>query len=288
MIRDDTVTRRESEMNVEVIHERWQTLDPIFIRGAQRSGTSILSLALASLGINSFGEGHLWDEVLLPFETLSDVSYLPDYRHESYTLGSEGLSSLRKYIAVAIDDFHRHLLDSGARRWADKSPGAVAVQRANSVAESFPKCQFLFVYRNPIATVHSGIHYWPDQPNIFETMCQVWTETMSAWRAARDTLAGRFLEISQENIASDPEKIAAEMAAFLDLPFPEIAAPQIAEVFQTSRHVSSFIGKSPADCRYEIDWTSDQRKQFVDLCGYEMECWGFDIDFDAPGPPKIT
>lgn len=284
----DTVAVGKSAMNVDKIHERWQGLDPIFIRGAQRSGTSILSLALSTLGINSFGEGHLWDEVLLPFQTLSDAGYLPDYRHESYTLGREGLWSLREYIAVAIDDFHRNLLDSGARRWADKSPGALAVRRAGSVAESFPKSQFLFVYRNGITVVHSGVRYWPDQPDIFETMCQLWAETMSEWRSARDNLAGRFLEISQENIASNPEKIAADMAVFLNLPYPEMAAPQIAEVFRASRHLSSFEGKSPADCRYEIDWTDDQRKRFTALCGHEMECWGFDIDFEDPQPPKIA
>lgn len=184
-------------MTFKEIEERWQYLDPVFVRGMQRSGTSAISQALSKMGIRGFGEGHLWYEILESFNRLRDPSYFPNYREDVYALGQERLSKLEQYIAVALDAFHRDTLSIDSKRWMDKSPGADAVRAVPLLAELFPRAQFIFMHRNGITNVQSGVKFWQDDPDIFSVMCRGWAETMSLWRQMRDGLAGRYIEIAQ-------------------------------------------------------------------------------------------
>ena len=191
-------------MGWDDIDARWQQLNPVFVRGMQRSGTSIMGRALRRMNIAGFGEGHLWFDLVEPFTQLRDPAYHPHLREDEYALGQGRVAQLEKYIAVALDQFHRDHLSSDLKRWMDKSPGAEAVRIAPLLAELFPRSQFIFMYRNGITNVHSGIKFWADYPGIFQVMCQGWTETMSAWREVRKSLRGRYIEIAQEIVCSIP------------------------------------------------------------------------------------
>ena len=264
----------------EDIEARWQQLNPVFVRGMQRSGTSIMGRALRQMGILGFGEGHLWYELLKPVTQLRNPNYSPNYREDDYALGQGRLFKLEKYIAVALDQFHRDSLPAHPKRWMDKSPGADAVYVVPLLADFFPQAQFIFLHRNGITCVESGVKFWSDDPDIFYTMCQGWAETMSAWRRVRDGLEGRYIEIAQEDIAANPFEIAALLTDFLDEP---LYYPAVASLLASQRVLSSFPGKRPRDYNYRIDWSPHQREFFVETCGEEMEAWGYEIDFDSPG-----
>ena len=68
--------------------KRWQCLDPIFIMGRQRTGTSIMWRALKYAGFLGFPEGHLWFDLVGSFARLRDPTYLENLRRDIYTLGS--------------------------------------------------------------------------------------------------------------------------------------------------------------------------------------------------------
>jgi hypothetical protein len=260
------------------LQTRWQRLNPVFVRGMQRSGTSIVALALRKMNIVGFGEGHLWYELLEPLEQLENETYKPHLRHDSYALGEGRISELEKYIGLALDQFHRDHISAPFKRWMDKSPGVNAVRIVPVLARVFPKAQFLFLYRNGVTCTHSAIQHWETQPGIFdfELFCDAWAATMRTWRGVRDRVSGRYLEIAQEDIASRPEETAELLTTFLQRPD---SSASIANLFSSRRTNTSFPDRSPGDYCYEVDWNERQRAYFVKTCGTEMETWGYTVDF---------
>ncbi|MDY7078946.1 MAG: sulfotransferase [Chloroflexota bacterium] len=267
-------------MGWDDIDARWQQLNPVFVRGMQRSGTSIMGRALRRMNIAGFGEGHLWFDLVEPFMQLRDPAYHSHLREDEYALGQGRVAQLEKYIAVALDQFHRDHLSSDLKRWMDKSPGAEAVRIAPLLAELFPRSQFIFMYRNGITNVHSGIKFWADYPGIFQVMCQGWTETMSAWREVRKSLRGRYIEIAQEDMASQSLKTAICLTNFLGMPESRYS---VVDLFCSNRVLSSFPDKNPGDYHYQIDWRPEQKAHFIEMCQEEMEIWGYEINFDSLG-----
>jgi hypothetical protein len=258
------------------IEQRWDRLDPIFIMGMQRSGTSIMAIALTLPGFTSFGEGHLWFELIEPFSRFRDPDYCPKLRRDIFALGEDRNLLLEKYIALAVDQFHRDNLPEKPTRWADKSPGVYPAKVAPILAHVFPRSQFIFMYRNGITTVNSGLYLWADDPGIFRTMCNGWAETMSTWRRVRESLKNRYIEICQEEMARDSEATAARLTEFLGIPGYREA---IAELLRSHRVNSAFPDKPPGDYHYEIDWTDDQKAYFFSTCAEEMKMWGYPIPF---------
>ena len=112
-------------MGLDEINAQWQLLDPVFVRGMQRSGTSVMARALQQLDILGFGEGHLWFELVKPFERLCDPNYCPTLRDDSYALGQGREMHLAKLTAVFLDRFHRETL------------GAISARKTTTV----PLCQ---------------------------------------------------------------------------------------------------------------------------------------------------
>jgi hypothetical protein len=262
------------------IDARWEQLDPVFVRGMQRSGTSVMALALREIGILGFGEGHLWFELVEPLERVLDPAYCSPLRDPAYALGAGREKQLTKYLALSLDQFHRDHLPQGLSRWMDKSPGAFPVRVSPMLAQLFPQSQFIFMYRNGITVVHSGMKFWGDDPDTFEMLCQGWADTMSTWRAVRADLEDRHIEIRQEEMATEPFSVARRLVEFLGC--PDKLLP-VFEVLATRRVLPAFPNKRPGDYRYELNWSAEQVAHFKRICAEEMEIWGFEQDFDVPG-----
>ena len=270
-------------MNWDDIDARWSQLNPVFVRGMQRSGTSVMARALQEMGILGFGEGHLWFEVVAPLEEILDPSYCSALRDPAYALGEGREKQLVKYLALCLDQFHRDHLPDGLSRWMDKSPGAFPVKVCPMLAELFPQSQFIFMYRNGITAVHSGRKFWGDDPDTFEMLCQGWAETMSTWRDVRAGLEGRHIEIRQGEMATEPFSVARRLVEFLGC--PDKLLP-VFEVLATRRVLPAFPNRPPGDYRYELNWNAEQVAEFKCICAEEMEIWGFELDFDTPGTSR--
>lgn len=256
------------------IEEEWEELDPIFIRGMQRSGTSVVIAALGLLGFTGFNEGHLWFELLRPFSRYRDPEYRPRMKRDNFALGQGRGISLEKYVAVAIDEFHRDMIPNRPTRWVDKSPGPPGVEAASMLAQVFPKSQFIFLYRSGVTTIRSGLKLWSERPGIFDKLCTNWQRVMSTWRHVRDEIEPRYLEIRQEELASDPDKVADQLTAFVGAPQGREA---VGELFRSQRVNTAFPDKAPRDYDYEIDWSDEQKAFFIETCGEEMEIWGYSV-----------
>lgn len=262
----------------------WAALDPLFIMGMQRSGTSVLAIAAKDTGqFWGFAEGHLWFELLRPVARLHMPDYMPDLRLDVFALGAGRVDSIERELALAIDRFHRRHFERPAERWVDKSPGQAAVSIAPLLGHAFPRAQFVFAFRNAITTVNSGMRMWPERPDGFRLLCGAWVKTMRTWRQVRPLLGGRYIEIAQERMAADPGATARKLAAFLRISeFGE----QMGTLLATRRENSSFPDKKPGDYRIEINWSADERWLFTGLCGEEMSAWGYPLDLDDPSSPE--
>lgn len=274
------------------LFERWQRLDPIFIMGRQRTGTSIVWRALRAAGFFGFPEGHLWFDLVGCFARFRDPEYKQGLRQEIFTLGSGRRLELERRFALLIDGFHRNHLPSDLVRWVDKSPGRYSVVLAPMLAELFPQSQFIFVMRNPITTVNSAVNYVVKQETleaarvfkIFRVTCEHWVQVMRTWRQVRPFLAGRYIEVVQEHIVEAPDQVAERISRFLGAPQ---CADAMANVFKTRRENTAFPNRGVGDFFYPMDWTDEQKAMLTDICGEEMRAWGYPLDFDYPAGPDL-
>jgi len=268
--------RNEDELAIE---EQWLRLDPIFIMGRQRTGTSIMWRTLQVAGFHGFPEGHLWLDLIEPFAHFRNPEYKRYIRHDLYTLGSGRNRLLEKRFAIMIDRFHRDLLPPDLVRWVNKSPGRPPIDVAPMLAELFPRSQFIFMMRNPIMTVHSTI---ARSPHAFRGACEHWVTVMRTWRSVRPWLVGRYIEVAQEQIAEHPDLTASQVAEFLRVPQ---FGHEFAHWFKTRRENTSFPDKEAGDFVYPVDWTKEQRATLAAICQEEMAIWGYPLDFERPGGP---
>lgn len=270
------------------LHVRWERLDPVLIRGMQRSGTSILYRVLTDSGLVGFPEGHLWDELVETLAHLRDPAYLRGVRlsQPGFALGEGRRLEFERQIAVSIDEYHRRMLGATDSRWFDKSPGDYSIRLVPMLLELFPESQVLFIYRNGVTVVHSGMRLWAERrPDVFGELCRGWVDTMNVWRRIRGLLGGRFLEIAQERVVAEPEAVARDLAEFLHL---EPHADAIADRFATHRENTAFRDRAPGDYRYEIRFSAEQREYFAATCGREMAAWGYELDFEEPTAPSSS
>jgi hypothetical protein len=159
------------------------------------------------------------------------------------------------------------------------------VETLPMVVELFPQAQILFVYRNGISTVDSGLKMWREKnPGIFKQMCRGWSGTMSVWRKLKGLLAGRFLELSQERLASDPKGAAEQITSFLGV----LEHREDVETTLTGRRENTaFPDRALLSYRHGVQWSEEQKEYFLKTCKEEMDAWGFDVDFDDPRGPDL-
>jgi hypothetical protein len=264
------------------LEEQWQQLDPIFIIGTQRTGTSIMWRVLRTANFLGFNEGHLWLDLLEPLARLRDPAHKKWLRQRIFTLGSDRNLVLEKHCALMIDRFHRDLLPPPLVRWVDKSPGVNAVQLAPMLSQLFPRSQFIFMRRNAISKVNSGINYISRERDLeaFRAMCGRWVRVMKTWRKLSHLLVGRSIELEQERIAERPYDVGQEVAGFLGVPE---YAEEFGSVFDSRRENTAFPGRDAGDYMYPVDWTEQQKATLSAICGAEMRVWGYPLDFQNPG-----
>lgn len=281
------------------IEERWLGLDPVFIMGRQRTGTSIMWRALRTVDFLGFPEGHLWFDLVESFARFRNHAYRESVRQEIFTLGSDRNRLLEKRFALMMDQFHRDLLGPNLVRWVDKSPGVRSALLAPMLADLFPRAQFIFMIRNPITTVNSAVHYVPRNQShtqdtvlaekkplhTYRRICEHWVRVMKIWRQVRPLLTGRYIEVAQEHIVETPGKVAEQLAQFLGV---SSFTKSIVDVFCTRRENTAFPNRDVKDFFYPVDWTDEQKMVLAEVCRDEMAFWGYPLNFQHPSGPNLS
>ena len=214
--------------------------DPIFIFGAPRSGTSLLSRIL-----------NAHPDIGIPYETMLYRQIYPWRRYygdltkqpNRERLVDDVLASWwvhfwnpvpdRDRVLANYDrhDFHgvlealmRAWLETqGKRRWGEKSPHHTFEWRV--IADAFPTARVIHLIRDGRDVAVS----WkkaPFGPRDYDTLARQWVAYIDAGAACRQALdPERFLEVRYEDLLKDTESVTRRIADFLSTTYhPDMVA----------------------------------------------------------------
>lgn len=210
---------------------------PIFIVGANRSGTTLLRLIL-----NAHSRIAIPDELIYLDSRLAGVSIEewrdPDLRLSAYEAlvddflsrnrsvldGLDGLDleSLRREICAGPVTFRRPYqctLEAWARhhgksRWGEKTPGNLFY--ADILLDMFPDAKILYLVRDPRAGVASmqDVSFFPDDV-VFNSLSRRKHDVQGRARLIQDVPEAQRMTVRYESLVRQPEAQVRSICQFL-------------------------------------------------------------------------
>lgn len=193
-------------------------LDPIFVVGFPRSGTTLLEQMLdAQPGLASFDEQPYLVKTLLRLQQMG-IGY-PDQLH---TLTQQQSAALRGYY---FEQAQGRVSDLHGRRLVDKNPLNWA--RLPLIRALFPNASVILALRHPCdvilscymqnlrSTVLSGSF------SHFERIADLYIALADYWQRIAPKLDMQVMVSRYEDLVSTPEQSTRRLAEFLELPWSE-------------------------------------------------------------------
>lgn len=276
---------------------------PIFIVGANRSGTTLLRLLL-----NAHSAVAIPDEINYFYGFDWTVSYsqwrspsLSPAAYEAFvdrflTTNAPNVpgldcSALREEILGAPADLrcpYQLLLQRwaalhGKPRWGEKTPGNI--YHADLLIDMFPDALFVHVVRDPRGGVASmnRVSFFPDDA-VLNALNRHKVMTHGRAFLRRAVPARQRTEVRYEDLVAAPRETLDRLCGFLDLPYEEqmLRFHLDAERFMTEAASSSFnaaattpISRDHAE-RWRTDLSADQIASVELLCADEMAEFGYE------------
>lgn len=232
---------------------------PIFVAGADRSGTTLMTGLLAShSGIAAPRLGsNMWTFFAGRFGSLANDANLARLlaallRYRNALQFEPDLDRLRAAFRAGPPDESRLFMliedqwleRQGKRRWADKT--SYIEQFADPIFAARPDARFVHMVRDPRDRFTSAIRKWPAGRGQLGGATARWRTSV---RLAERNLArypGRYLVVRFESLVADPEGTLREVCAFLGEPFePAMLGLEGAEAFRRRGGNSSFDTLDP-------------------------------------------
>jgi hypothetical protein len=233
----------------------------VFVLGSPRSGTSEMGATLTRvLDLPWQGEFHAAPLFAQAAAALRGDPEAPDELHRflAHRHLPEHLSRLARFTYYGVH---------GLASFVDKTPGVEMIGAAPFLAQCFPDAKFIYLRRNGISNVLSRLAKFGGD---FNEHCADWAAALTKWEEVRGVLPG-FLELRQEDMLAAPDKVAAQLAAYLEVPELEPAfAASLAEgrLERTGAGVGKFLLS-------QTGWDGAQIDIFRHLCGPVMKRFGY-------------
>lgn len=283
---------------------------PIFIVGANRSGTTLLRLLLNAhsriaipdelIYFNSFLAGvpiEAWREPGLSAEPYR--SFVHDFLHRAApALPGLDLDAVQEDVLAGPHDFRRPyalVLEAWARhhdtpRWGEKTPGNLFY--ADVILEMFPSARFIYMVRDPRGGVASmqKVSFFPDDV-VFNALSRRKHATTGRRILERNVPAPQRMSVRYEDLVTHPEATVRSVCAFLDEPFEPsmLYFHRDAEAYMKDEAASDYNAAATAPISADkVDtWTDRLSPDAVavveHICCSEMQA--FDYDPVAPSLP---
>lgn len=235
----------------------------IFVFGSPRSGTSELGNTISTqLSLPWLGECHAAPLFAKAAEALDG-----DAKHLN---GFPRFMANEQFGKYAVDRarlayFKMH----GSASFLDKTPGSPMIASAPFIYRAFPQAKFIYLQRNGISNVLSRMVKFGGN---FNSHCADWAAAVNTWWDVRSKLP-HSLEVSQEDMLNDPEKVARQVSDYL-------GKPEKVEAIVNSLKVGSRERTGAGlhrDTFRETGWSDEQIKVFKRICGPTMERLGYDV-----------
>ncbi len=246
---------------------------PIFVLGSARSGTSIVTKAIKSgAKVPGFAEGHflpllyfLMDEVNQYYEKRRDWNDL-----KALMLFRAKQEKVENGIIQVFRDICNSLFEDDI--WIDKTPDSIMIDAAPFLLRAWSQSRFIFVKRRGLECISSRMRKFPNVS--FETHCGIWKLCMEGWLNVRGSLNDQYIEIEQREISINPNQIATEISEFLGFTNEELT--KISSTFSNERpEYTGGIEDVEAINIDNIDWSNEQKRFFINHCGFINEKFGY-------------
>lgn len=245
---------------------------PIFIVGSERSGTSILALAIRSaMKIPFYAEGHF-----LPL-TNHVVSAIDNYYEKNSNAIDDKHNAIshikRDELTNEVQSVFYNIYNSlyPSNTWLDKTPGLQMIQAVPIIAKIWPNAKFIFAKRRGIENINSRLKKFPHLP--FKSQCILWSSCMKSWLEVRNSVVNSSIEIEQKDIEKNPKMISKRIGDFLNL--GEESMDFIYDVFTSKRPESTSASTSVDIALNDIGWTAEQIKIYRDYCSDISKKYGY-------------
>ena len=208
------------------------SVEPVFLLGFQRSGTTLLRLML---------DAH--PALAIPFESFVLIDFFnrcnnydlarADERarlsgdlvaakgisawQPSVALSDIDLDACTSYAAAVNEIFTAYARRCGKRIWGDKTPSYTS--ELHVLNALFPRARFVHLIRDGRDVALSIVRQsWG--PSDLLTALDKWAEVVG-WVRRMGTMlpSSRYLEVRYEELVADPTRVLTEITSFLDLPF---------------------------------------------------------------------
>lgn len=216
---------------------------PIFVVGAQRSGTTLLRLMLCAhpdigippeceflIGLRAeFGNGRLDSERVQVF-----IDRLLQYpRFENWRLGREELEksieSVQSYtysdLCSAVYQAYISSFFPSATRWGDKNPNYLV--HLDTLLDIYPSAKVVHIVRDPRAVYSSVKRKWSKEgrkvgPNSMTASGVVVNRWRKVAQVSREYAASkRYMEVKYEDLLSRTAEVLAAVAAHVGVSFDD-------------------------------------------------------------------
>jgi len=234
----------------------------VFIMGPPRSGTSVTYYAMREVfKLPGYGESHVFPIFLTMLHRF--WQYSEAFRKQTGNFAAQlDTASLRATFIEYLRNFYASHYPAGS--WVDKTPGADAILSTSLVLDAFPDAKIILTTRSGLEAVESFRRKFSSS---FENACLSWVHCMEALirvTAEHPTL----LKIDQFDMANQPEKTAARIAAHLGR---EDQAGRLSDFLRS--HQPERSSQHPWETRLTLaamNWNEDEKRIFNEVCGTLM------------------
>lgn len=258
--------------------------EPVFVLGAARSGTTIVGDALRfGARIPGCREGFLYSTAYLLMTHLDARWQVIGPGLEHFAAEDRGDPQRERALArfefgellrTMLRHFHALAAPRGERIWLDKTPDIYMVHATPILAAAYPRGRWVFMKRNGIEVLDSRRRTHPEMT--FEAGCRDWALVMQDWLRARGHVEGRFLEIDQREVATEPGAVAQRLATFLRL--DDARRGGIAGVFAAERPGRTTTRDYAEVLTLEAArWSAAEKATFRGTCAAAMQAWGYPL-----------
>ena len=289
-------------------------IEPVFVVGAARSGTTPLQLALnmhPELGV--YGEtqaffvhrrfGPVADEVsfrrLLEYwrAVISGCSPYDDLLDDGELLRQ--LANAPSYAHILNTIMGAMARREGKSRWGEKSPAHIF--RLREIRTCFPNARIIHIVRDPRAVVCSTIKAFQRGQfadwNIYST-ARYWVRCLRVHAREQSTQTHRYLLVRYEDFVTRPEETLIGISSFLGIGFVKemLSAHQVASDYVRPGRSGKFpdlhaLTQKPLDPGRTDAWKAilspAQSKLIERVAGKQMAALGYEPSRKPYSPPRL-
>jgi len=231
---------------------------PIFVCGAERSGTSLVYALLTSHPqIAMMRRTNFWAyfdqqygdlnqpdnfdrclKAMMQYKRLRVLQPDPERLRREFAQGEKSYGRLLTLLG-------QHYAErQGKPRWGDKSLNTERF--APSVFNTFPEARIIHIIRDPRDRYASALKRWKVIRGEAGSGVAVWLASVRLAQRNEKRFAGRYLVVRYETLVAQPETTLQSICKFLDEPYiPAMLTMQGAEAFRDEGGNSSYGNRQP-------------------------------------------